>query len=95
MVIRISFFQNIPSLLLPFYYRFILSLCVPMTQVLLHSIIDDVGGKDSKDSRIGQVTNEKWWKKVSVWITIARVGLPVTYMLAALVIIMPGILYIY
>ena len=95
MVIGIAFLPNILSLLLPFYFRFILSLCVPMTQVLLHSIIDDMGQKDNKDSRIGQETNEKWWKKVSVWITIARVGLPVTYMLAALFIIMPGILNIY
>ena len=72
-----------------------MNLCVPMIQVLLHSIIDDVRGNDDKVWRMGQATNdEKWWKKAYVWITIARVGLPVTYVLFALVIIMPGILNI-
>ena len=68
-----------------------MSLCVPMAQVLLHAIIDDLRGDDKK---MGEETEKKWWKKASTWITIARVGLPVTYVLVALAIVVPGILNI-
>ena len=71
-----------------------MSLCVPMTQVLLNAIIDDLRGDDNKVSRMGQETDKKWWQKASAWITIARVGLPVTYVMVALAIVVPGILNI-
>ena len=71
-----------------------MSLCVPMTQVLLHAIIDDLRGDDNKVSRMGQEIDKKWWQKASSWITIARVGLPVTYVMVALAIVVPGILNI-
>ena len=62
-----------------------------MTQVLLHAIIDDLRGEENKVYRMGPEGEKKWWKKASAWITIARVGLPVTYVLVALAIIVPGI----
>ena len=71
-----------------------MSLCVPMTQVLLHAIIDDLRGDDNKVFKMGEETEKKWWKKSSSWITIARVGLPVTYVMVALAIVVPGILNI-
>ena len=68
-----------------------MSLCVPMTQVLLHAIIDDLR-EDNKVFKMGQETAKKWYKKASSWTTIARVGLPVTYAVVALAIVVPGIL---
>ena len=73
-------------------YRFIMCLCVPMIQVLLHAIIDDLRGDENKVFKMENVNEKKWWKRSSVWITIARVGLPLTYMLGALAIVVPGII---
>ena len=73
-------------------YRFIMCLCVPMIQVLLHTIIDDLRDDENKVYKMENVNEKKWWKKASVWITIARVGLPLTYMLGALAIVVPGII---
>ena len=70
-------------------------LFVPMTQVLLHAIIDDLKSDDDKIFNIEQMTDKRWWKKVNVWITIARVGVPLSYVLVALAIVVPGILNIY
>ena len=41
---------------------------------------------------MANMNENKWWKKASVWITIARVGLPMAYMLVALAIVVPGII---
>ena len=71
-----------------------MSLCVPMIQVLLHAIIDKLRGEDSKIFKMTEEKEKKWWKNCSVWITLARVGLPVAYVLVALAIVMPGILNI-
>ena len=71
-----------------------MSLCVPMIQVLLHAIIDELRGDDSKVFKMTEEKEKKWWKNTSVWITLARVGLPVAYVLVALAIVMPGILNI-
>ena len=71
-----------------------MSPCVPMTQVLLHAIIDDLRENDNKVYKMQEEPEKKWFKKASSWITIARLGLPVTYVLVALVIIVPGILNI-
>ena len=69
-----------------------MSLCVPMTQVLLHAIIDDLREDDNKVYRMGQEAEKKWYKKASNWITFARVGLPIAYVMVALAIVVPGIL---
>ena len=58
---------------------------------LIHAIIDDLRGINDKVLRFDQMTGEKWWNKAPVWVMIARVGLPVVYMVVALAIIMPGI----
>ena len=72
-----------------------MSLCVPMTQVLLHAIIDDLREDDNKlYYRRGQATEKKWYNMASSWTTIARVGLPLTYVVVALAIVVPGILNI-
>lgn len=67
-------------------------LWVPMTHVLIHAIIDDLRGINDKVFRFDQMTGEKWWNKAPVWVMIARIGLPVIYMVVALTIIMPGVL---
>lgn len=69
-----------------------MNLCVPMIQVLLHSIIDDMRSNDKKARKMGKITEGIWWKKASLWITLARVGLPVTYVLVASAIVTPGIM---
>ena len=69
-----------------------MSLCVPMTQVLLHAINDDLRKDDNKVYKMGQEAEKKWYKKASYWITFARVGLPIAYVMVALAIVVPGIL---
>ena len=71
-----------------------MSLCVPMIQVLLHAIIDDLRDDDNKVYKMGQETEKRWYKKATSWITFARVGLPVAYVVVALAIVVPGILNI-
>ena len=69
-----------------------MSLCIPMTQVLLHTIIGGLRANDNEVRNMANMNENKWWKKASVWITIARVGLPMAYMLVALAIVVPGII---
>ena len=74
--------------------RFIACLCFPILEVLLHTIIDDLRHGDNKITFMGVKDrgDEKWWKSTSLWIKVARVGLPITYLLIALAIFVPGIL---
>ena len=65
-----------------------------MTQVLLHAITDDLREDENKVYNMEQKIEKKWYKKVSSWVTMARVGLPITYVVVALVIVVPGILNI-
>ena len=65
-----------------------------MIQVLLHVIIDELRGDDNRVFKMTEVKEKRWWQKTSLWITFARVGLPVAYILVALAIVMPGILNI-
>ena len=60
----------------------------------MHTIIDDLrSGKDKVEyMKAKDRGKKKWWKKASVWIKFARVGLPVTYLVIASAILVPGIL---
>ena len=74
-----------------FMSRFIMSLCIPMTQVLLHTIIEHLRADKNKVHKMADMCHQKWYKDTSVWIRMARVGLPVAYMLGACAIVVPGI----
>ena len=74
--------------------RFIACLCFPILEVLLHTIIDDMRSGDDKVGYMTATDNgeTKWWKKTSLWIKFARIGLPITYLVITLAILVPGIL---
>ena len=72
-----------------------------MLEVILHTIIDDLRGNENKVFKINnkackmpEAKEKRWWERASIWITLARVGLPVVYMLVALAIVVPGIINI-
>ena len=75
-------------------HRFIACLCFPILEVLLHTIIDDLrNGEDKVEFMTAKYKGDKkWWKRTSIWVKVARVGLPITYLLIALAILVPGIL---
>ena len=84
-----------------FYKRFISNLCVPMFEVILLAIIDNLKGNDNKVFKINnkmlsipETKERRWWERASVWMAIAKVGLPVAYVLFALAIVVPGIINI-
>ena len=60
-----------------------MNLCVPMLQVILHAIVDYLREED--------FTQEgKWWRKAAFWSNLARLGMPVAYVMTGLVIVLPG-----
>ena len=71
----------------PISSRFITNLCVPMIEVILHAIIDDLRGRENQEEVV-----MKSWKSIHGWITIAKIGLPVAYMMATLAIVVPGVI---
>ena len=72
-----------------------------MFEVILLAIIDNLRGNDNKVFKINnkmlsipETKGKRWWERTSVWTAIARVALPVAYVLVALAIIVPGIINI-
>ena len=63
-----------------------------MFEVLLHTIIDDLRSDDVKVFKIEDMKEERWWKKASLWIKLARVWLPMTYLVIAKSLVVSGIL---
>ena len=76
----------------PISSRFITNLCVPMIEVILHAIIDDLRGRENQVFKISEEIDMGWWKSMTVWITIAKIGLPIAYMMASLAIVVPGVI---
>ena len=73
--------------------RFILSLCIPMLEVMLHTIIDEVRVQNMRVFKVGEeIDGDKMWKKESFWVMISRIWLPTAYLFAALGILVPGII---
>ena len=60
----------------------------------MHTIIDDLrNGEDKVEYMTAKDKGEKkWWKRTSLWIKFARVGMPITYLVIAMAILVPGIL---
>ena len=58
-----------------------------MIEVILHAIIDDLRGRENQEEVV-----MKSWKRIHVWITFAKIGLPVAYMMATLAIVVPGVI---
>ena len=77
-----------------FHIRFIACLCFPILEVLLHTIIDDLRHGDDKVTFMTAKDrgDKKWWRQTSLWIKFARIGMPITYLVIALAIFVPGIL---
>ena len=77
-----------------FLPRFVMSLCIPAIEMLLHAII---AGLVNNDDEVFQVSNKmrvpkrRHWMTTSFWVKISRVGLPITYVVVALAIVLPGV----
>ena len=63
-----------------------------MIEVILHAIIDDLRGRENQVFKISEELDMRWWKRMTVWITIAKIGLPIAYMMASLAIVVPGVI---
>ena len=63
-----------------------------MIEVILHAIIDDLRGKENQVFKITEEEDMRWWKRMPVWVKIAKIGLPVAYMMATLTIVVPGVI---
>ena len=74
--------------------RFVMSLCIPAIEMLLHAIIAGLLRNDDKVFVIPnkmRVTKRRPWMTTSFWIKISRVGLPIAYIVVALAIVLPGV----
>ena len=70
-----------------------MSLCIPMLEVLLHTIIDELRVRNGNVFKMEEKVNvDKLWRTESFWVMIARTWLPLAYMLVALGILVPGII---
>ena len=70
-----------------------MSLCIPMVEVLLHTIIDELRVRKGNVFKMEEkVDDDNIWRKESFWVKVARVWLPIAYMLVALGILVPGII---
>ena len=78
-----------------YFFRFILVLIYPVLQVLLLAIIDSVSMDGDKVVWIGtqkvRIKHKKWTIGEKGWLRIARVGLPIAFLLIALAILVVGI----
>ena len=82
-------------MLLKGFLRFILVLIYPVLQVLLLAIIDSVRKDGDNVVWIGtqkvRIKHKKWKIGEKGWLRIARVGLPISFLLIALAILVVGI----
>ena len=77
------------------HFRFIVNLCVPMVEVVLLAVIDNLRNNENKVKRMVPEEEEtKLWERASFWIVVAKMGLPLAYMLVTLAIVMPGLINI-
>ena len=72
-----------------------MSLFYPVLQVLLLAIIDSARKDTDKVIRIGSHTirhrrKQKWNISATTWTRVARVGLPIAFILCAIAIVVPG-----
>ena len=66
-----------------------------MVVIILLAIIDNLRGNENLvKTMIPEDEYLKWWDRASFWITIAKKGLPLAYMLLSLTVIMPGLINI-
>ena len=71
-----------------------MSICIPALELFLHTVRGILHSNENRaqmafEKRHG---NLKYWRKTYFWIKISRVWLPVGYLVAALAILLPGIL---
>ena len=71
-----------------------MSICIPALELFLHTVRGILHSNENRaqmafEKRHG---NLKYWRKTSFWIKISRVWLPVGYLVAALGILLPGII---
>ena len=63
-----------------------------MAQVLLLAVIDFARDRDDKVFRIDtKLIRIKWKIGGKAWVKVARIGLPISFLILALLIVVPGI----
>ena len=80
--------------------RFVMSLCIPAIEMLLHTIIAELPDDDANEVRLFGARGSKMVphategriRRASFWRFILRVILPIVYILVALAIILPGVI---
>ena len=77
--------------------RFVMSLCIPAIEMLLHTIIaellcDDVKLFKASDKMRADKTATRHIMSATFWTWTSRVILPVAYVVVALAIVLPGVL---
>ena len=65
-----------------------------MLVVLFHTIIDHLEGNEVKVFKKADERKIRWLTQGTFWIVVARIGIPVVYVIAALAIVLPGIVNI-
>ena len=69
-----------------------MSLLYPVAQVLLLAVIDFARDRDDKVFRIDtKLIRIKWKIGGKAWVKVARIGLPISFLILALLIVVPGI----
>ena len=70
-------------------------LIYPVMQVLLLAIIDSMRREEDKVIRIGnqwiRIKHKKWKIGEKGWVRMARVGMPIAFLMSGLAIVAPGI----
>ena len=64
-----------------------------MVEIILLAIIDNLRSNENKvKAMFPEEEGIKWWERASFWIAIAKMGLPLGYMMVSLTIVMPGLI---
>ena len=81
--------------LTPSLPRFVMSLCIPAIEMLLHVII---AGCLRDNVKLFKVSEKKGmaktgpWMTASFWVMVSRVVVPMAYIVVALAIVLPGVI---
>ena len=87
------------SVILNSFPRFVMSLCIPAIEMLLHTIIaglllreDVVGVFKVSDKMKASKTSGQRVMRGAFWVMVSRVVVPMAYVVVALAIVLPGVI---
>ena len=87
------------SVILNSFPRFVMSLCIPAIEMLLHAIIaglllreDVVRVFKVSDKMKASKTSGQRLTSAAFWVMVSRVVVPIAYVVVALAIVLPGVI---